>query len=313
MCRFFFARLPIDSLTFKHIMLADSHIHFIPSELSEYTSFYKGIWTNKDKLYQFLDNNNIDRAFLVYPSTDAHLKLGGLKRVSEIYNREVEKILKENPKIIATCLVDVGDLNNISRELAELKSKGFRAINLSSSYYGKFIVDELFPLFEAAEKHNLPIFVHAQTINPIGYSRVKDPLLMPVLEYSLDLSTFLGLLMMQGVLDKFQVKFILASLGGVVSFLKDRFDRVYTMLRRREMVKDLGRLPSEILKEVYVDTSGASLGNIKLALDLFGQDHILWGSDYPVNVDLESNLKVLDQLGEEVKEKITYKNLTALF
>ncbi len=85
------------------------------------------------------------------------------------------------------------------------------------------------------------------------------------------------------------------------------------MLRRREMVKDLGRLPSEILKEVYVDTSGASLGNIKLALDLFGQDHILWGSDYPVNVDLESNLKVLDQLGEEVKEKITYKNLTALF
>lgn len=294
-------------------MLADSHIHFIPQELSSHTNFYKGIWANKDKLYQFLDNNNIDRAFLVYPSTDAHLKLGGLRRVSEIYNREVEKILKENPKIIAACLVDVGDLSDISKELDQLKNRGFRAINLASSYDGKFIVDELLPLFEAAQEHNLPIFVHAQTINPIGYSRVKDPLLMPVLEYSLDLSTFLGLLMMEGVLDKFKVKFILASLGGVVPFLKDRFDRVYAMLRKREMVKDLGRAPSQILKEVYVDTSGSSLGNIKLALDLFGQDHILWGSDYPVNIDLESNLKILDELGEEVKEKITYKNLAGLF
>ncbi|MFH1519771.1 MAG: amidohydrolase family protein [Candidatus Omnitrophota bacterium] len=294
-------------------MLCDSHIHFIPQELSEHTTFYKGIWANKDKLYEFLDSNNIDKALLVYPSTDAHLKLGGFKRVSEIYNRELEKILKENSKIIATCLVDVENLNNISSELAELKNRGFRAINLASSYSGKFIVDKLFPLFEAAEKHNLPIFVHSQTINPIGYSRVKDPLLTPVLEYSFDTSIFLGLLMMQGVLDKFKVKFLLASLGGVVPFLKDRFDRVYTMLRKREIVKDLGRLPSQILQEVYVDTSGASFGNIKLALDLFGQDHILWGSDYPVNADLESNLKALDEFGLEVKEKIIYKNFTTLF
>ncbi|NQT28316.1 MAG: amidohydrolase [Candidatus Omnitrophica bacterium] len=294
-------------------MLADSHIHFIPQELSEQTTFYKGIWANKDKLYEFLDSSNIDKALLVYPSTDAHLKLGGFKRVSEIYNRELEKIASENSKIIAACLVDVENLSNISSELSDLKNRGFRAINLASSYQGEFIVDKLFPLFEAAENHSLPIFVHSQTINPIGYSRIKDPLLMPVLEYSLDISVFLGLLMMQGALDKFKVKFILASLGGVVPFLKDRFDRVYTMLRKRDMVKDLGRLPSEILKEVYVDTSGASASNIKLALDLFGQDHILWGSDYPVNVDIKNNLKILDEFGPETKEKITYKNLTSLF
>jgi len=294
-------------------MICDTHTHFIPEELSEHIAFYKGIWANKDKLYEFLDSSNIDKALLVYPSTDAHLKLGGFKRVSEIYNRALEKVLKENSKIIAACLVDIENLSNISLEIAELKNRGFRAINLASSYSGKFIVDKLFPLFEAAEKHNLPIFVHSQTINPIGYSRVKDPLLMPVLEYSLDISIFLGLLMMQGALDKFKVKFILASLGGVVSFLKDRFDRVYAMLRKREMVKDLGRLPSQILKEVYVDTSGASFSNIQLALDLFGQDHILWGSDYPVNLDVDDSLRTLDEFGFKIKEKITYKNLLKLF
>ena len=95
-------------------MLADSHIHFIPQELSNHTTFYKGIWANKDKLYEFLDNSKIDKAHLVYPSTDAHLKLGGFRKVVEIYNRELEKVLKENSKIIAACLVDVENLSNIS-------------------------------------------------------------------------------------------------------------------------------------------------------------------------------------------------------
>ncbi len=294
-------------------MLADAHIHFIPQELSEQTTFYKGIWASKDKLYQFLDRNAIDKALLVYPSTDASLKLGSFSRESEIYNNALAKIINQNQKIIATCLVDVENLKSISTKLGELKREGFKAISLASSYQGNFIVDKLYPLFEAAQEHGLPIFIHSQTINPIGYNRIKDPLLMPVLEYSLDISMFLGLLMMQGVLERFKVKFILASLGGVIPFLSNRFDRVYTMLRKREMVGDLGAMPSEILSKVYVDTSGASLANIKLALDLFGADHILWGSDYPVNANVADNLKALDQLGLTIKEKITYKNLLKLF
>jgi aminocarboxymuconate-semialdehyde decarboxylase len=85
------------------------------------------------------------------------------------------------------------------------------------------------------------------------------------------------------------------------------------MLRAREMVKDLGKLPSEIFKKVYVDTSGASLSNIKLAIDLFGEDKILWGSDYPVSGDVKSNLAMLDGLGPEVKEKITSNNFIKIF
>ena len=294
-------------------MLCDAHIHFIPGELSAQTTFYKGVWADKAKLYEFLNQNNIDKALLVYPSTDAYLKLGGFKRESEIYNDSIGKMLGENQKIIASCLIDVENLEDISFKLAELKNKGFKAISLASSYRGKFIVDKLFPLFEAAEAHSLPIFVHSQTINPIGYERIKDPLLMPVLEYSLDISIFLGLLMTEGVLEKFKVKFILASLGGVVPFLKERFDRVYAMLRKREMVKDLGKPPSEILKKVYVDTSGASADNIKLALDLFGEGHILWGSDYPVNTNVPDNLKMLNEFSPQIKEKITHQNLSTLF
>ena len=37
-----------------------------------------------------------------------------------------------------------------------------------------------------AEEKNIPIFVHSQIVNPIGFERVKDPLLTPVVEYVFD-------------------------------------------------------------------------------------------------------------------------------
>ena len=294
-------------------MICDAHIHFIPENISAHTTFYKGVWADKDRLYEFLEKNEIDKALLAYPSTDASLKLANPAKESELYNKALEEIIKENPKIVAACLIDVEDLSDISSKLGDLKQRGFRAISLASSYKGEFIVDKLFPLFEAAQEHDLAIFIHPQTINPIGFERIKDPLLMPVLEYSLDSSMFMGLLMMQGVLNRFNLNFIFSSLGGITPFLKERFDRVYMMLRSREIVKDLGSLPSEILKKVYVDTSGASLKNIQLALDLFGPDKILWGSDYPVNTPVSEDLTVLDGLGPEVKEKIISKNFISIF
>jgi len=291
-------------------MLCDSHIHFIPQEISENASFYKGIWSDKIRLFEFLDTNKIDKALLVYPATDAHLKLGWQK-LCEVYNFFLAALVEENPKIIGFGIVDLSA--NISAQVRHLREEGFKGISITSSEDGAFVLDKLKPLFEAAEKHKLAIFVHPQTINPIGFERIKDPLLMPVLEYSFDNSMFLGALMMDGALEKFNVSFIFSSLGGVVPFLKDRFDRVYAMLRSRDLVKDLGKLPSEILKKVYVDTSGASLANIKLAIDLFGEDKILWGSDYPVAPNVKENVAMVNALGQNTAEKIITGNFCSLF
>jgi len=41
-------------------------------------------------------------------------------------------------------------------------------------------------------------------------------------------------------------------------------------------------LPSEWLKQIYVDTSGAtSHSALMCTIEMVGADHILWGSDYP--------------------------------
>jgi predicted TIM-barrel fold metal-dependent hydrolase len=293
-------------------MIYDAHIHFIPPELSRHTSFYKGVWADKSKLFSYLEQNNIKRALVTYPSTDAHLKLGEQK-VCQIYNKAQQELSEQNSRLIIAGLINLEEKKSIASQVKNLAERGFKAVSLPSSYQAKFLLTELEPLFETAQKYRLPIFVHPQTINPIGFERVTDPLLMPVLEYSFDLSMFMGLLVTEEVLQRFRVDFIFSSLGGVIPFLKSRFDRVYKMLRTRQIVKDLGDDPSKILKQVYVDTSGAEVENIKIALDFFGSDRLLWGSDYPVNPSVAKNLEELNDLGAEVKDKITTKNFSNLF
>jgi predicted TIM-barrel fold metal-dependent hydrolase len=294
-------------------MLCDSHIHFIPEELSVHTSFYKGVWTDKQALLGFLERNRIEKALLVYPSTDANLKLGGYSQVCKLYNSACAKMVRDDSRLIAAGIVDLDSMGTIDAQVNSLKDQGFRAVSLASSYQGKFIGIEFSGLFEAIQRYSLAVFIHPQTVNPIGFERVKDPLLMPVLEYTFDVSMCLGLLMMDGVLQRYEIKFVFSSLAGIIPFLKGRFDRVYAMLRQREMVKDIGAKPSEIFANVYVDTSGAVSTHIQLALELFGEDHILWGSDYPVAGDVAGNLTMLDSFGVGIKEKIVGGNFSGLF
>ena len=155
--------------------------------------------------------------------------------------------------------------------------------------------------------------MHTQTINPIGFERVNDPLLTPVVEYVFDMTMCVSKMMMSGVFVHFPgLKFIFAHFGGVLPFLKDRFDTVYTMLRMRNIVKDLGQAPSAIFKNIYCDTSAVKSKNIlKMALDTFGAEHLLWGSDFPANKDVQGSIKAIRELDapDEQKELMLGMNI----
>lgn len=295
-------------------MICDFHAHFIPQSIAQHTSFFKGVWSDRDALEAFLDKHDIQYAHLVYPSTDAHLKLGW-EALADTYNKEIAQLSKGNPeRFICSAMVPLGAADTKER-LSRIQDDGFKSISLASSDSGSFPIAQFKNIFSYLNKMNLAVFIHPQIINPIGFERVKDPLLMPVLEYSFDISMCLGLFMMEGIFSEFgNVKIVFSSLGGVVPFLKDRFDGVYAMLRARNMVKELGRPPSEILRSAYVDLSGIKSSDaIAVALDFFGEDHLLFASDYPANQDIESQLGALSVFDETVKEKILQKNFLKLF
>lgn len=261
----------------------------------------------------------IDRAVLTYPTSDAHLKLGSISQVAHLYNDNVGKILKRYPdKFIGAAILPVDNSEGMVEEVKRTREKlGFKAISLASSYNGKYLDDPMFlPIYKIAQDEHIPIFVHSQIVNPIGFERVQDPLLTPVIEYIFDTTICIGKLLMSDVLREYpDLKFIFAYFGGVVCHLTDRFDATYQMLRGINFVKDLQDKPTAYLKNIYVDTSGdTKKTNFLAALDLLGPEHILWGSDWPAKKDVTGGIGAVRSLEitEEEKQGILSGNLATM-
>jgi aminocarboxymuconate-semialdehyde decarboxylase len=299
-------------------LIWDAHTHWLPHEVAEHTAFYKKGWSNIDLLLKTLDDAGIEKAVLLYPTSDAHVNGGGWSRVCDVYNKGIARKVKEYPdRLFGAGILPMDRPHEMVREIDKIEDLGLIGLSLASSHEGAYLSDDSFlPVWETAEKQRLPIFVHAQTINPIGFDRVKDPLLMPVVEYLFDITMCAGAMLMSGVLSHHkELKVVFAHFAGVVPFLADRFDSTYAMLRSREMVKDLGSLPSEILKDVFVDISGVkSTSLLNMALEFFGPRRIIWGSDFPAQKNPAESIKLLDSLNiqKEEKEHILSKNLIDL-
>ncbi len=290
----------------------------MPAQVAEKTAFFKMGWSDINRHLSIMDQNAIDRSLLLYPTSDAHIQMGGWGNLCRVYNQEIADIVKKHPdRLIGAGIIPVDDPQKISQELERIKNFGFKVISLASSYDGKYLDDEkFFPVYEFAAKHAMPIHVHAQILNPIGEDRVQDPLLSPVLEYVFDVSICIGKMMMSGTFLRFPtVKFIFAHYGGVLPLVKERFDNTYLMLRKREFVKDLKVNPSEYFKNLYFDTSGSrSVASLMCALELTDASHILFGSDFPANQNIKNSIDFLlsNVLLENISQNLLEKNASAL-
>ncbi|MDP3732106.1 MAG: amidohydrolase family protein [Candidatus Omnitrophota bacterium] len=296
--------------------IIDSHSHWLPEEIITNAHFFSKAWGDIEAQIKVMDEAGIDKAVLTYPTSDAHLKLGSFSKVSRIYNDNVTKIIKRYPeKLIGAAVLPIDNSLDMVDELKRMTQElGFKAISLASSYNGVYLDDKRFlPVYKIAQQDNVPIFVHSQIVNPIGYERVQDPLLTPVAEYVFDTTMCIGKLLMADILRDYPaLKFIFAYFGGVITHLEHRFDATYQMLRGINFVKDLKGKPTDYLKNIYVDTSGdIKKTNFLSALELLGPKHILWGSDWPAKKDVTGAIHAVRDLdiSELDKEDILGGNL----
>ncbi|MCB9757776.1 MAG: amidohydrolase family protein [Candidatus Omnitrophica bacterium] len=295
--------------------IIDVHSHYIPQQVAQNTAFFKVGWSDLDRQLGIMDQNRIEKSVLLYPTSDAHLNMGGWSKLSKIYNESIATIVKKYPdRFIGAGILPP---DSVEEGLKCLMDSNLRVISLASSYEGIYLDDEkFFAVYEFAARHHFPIHVHPQIMNPIGNERLNDPLLTPVLSYVFDVSVCLGKMMMAGIFDQFpNVNFIFAHYGGVLPIIKERFDNTYQMLRKRNFVKDLGRNPSEFFKNIYFDTSGSkSSASLLCALEVADAGHILFGSDFPANQNLVNSINVVtgSTIDAKAKNKILGENFLEL-
>ena len=199
----------------------DAHSHYMPPEVAQNTAFFKVNWSDLDRQLAVMDQNGIEKSLLLYPTSDAHLNMGGWKNLSRIYNEAIGDVVKKYPsRFVGAGILPIDEPSSMIDELKRFEGLNLKAVSLASSYSGRYLDEGIFfSVYGFCAEKKIPIHIHPQIMNPIGEDRVQDPLLTPVLEYVFDVSVCIGKMMMSGVFTKFpDVKFIFAHYGGVLPF-----------------------------------------------------------------------------------------------
>ena len=194
---------------------------------------------------------------------------------------------------------------------------GCVGVNMNIVCLGRSIAETEFePLYAEMNRRGAVLFVH-----PAG-SAICSPL---IIDYnyggsvgtSLEDATFVLHMIAKQIPYRYpRIKFIVPHLGGPIPMLMNRLDKQGQGPRGHP---NLAEAPSVTARRFYYDTvCYGSKPAFLCALEAFGADHIVTGSDYPVLQDWEvyrETFAYIERLGlpKEVTDKILHHNAQKLF
>ncbi|MBI2359437.1 MAG: amidohydrolase family protein [Deltaproteobacteria bacterium] len=205
-------------------------------------------------------------------------------------------------------------LDEMERATGELGLKGFGCY---SNLNGRPLDgEEFFPLYERLARHKLPVYIHPTA--PLA-TQATGLDIMPVLIYgwAFDSTVAMTRLVYGRVIERFpEIDFVVADVGGVLAFFAQRATNIYTG-RTEEIRKRYGlkENPLDSFKRFYVDTADHPAQTLRCALEFFGADHLVLGTNYPYGPEeglrfVRNSLEAIDGLGLDgsQKEKILGTN-----
>ncbi len=218
--------------------------------------------------------------------------------LARMCNDEIAEVVAKYPKKYIAAIANV-PLNNIDMALKEteraIKDLGFKGIQIHTRVNGKPpSTDEMMPLYELMVKFDLPIWIH-----PMRSSNQPDwaaetasfNQLFSIYGWPYDTTAAMVRLVFAGIFEKFPtIKFITHHCGGMIPYFSDRAIVHYNNGLERLGTKyfpGLTKHPVEYFKMFYADTAlnGNSNKALECGLAFFGEDHMLFGTDMPYDVE----------------------------
>lgn len=205
-------------------------------------------------------------------------------------NDEVAAAVQRHPdRFSALCAIAPQAPELAAQELERCVKLGFKGVINNSHTFGEYLSDPKFwPIFEAAEAMDMPIYLHPYTPpkNMIG------PLLEAGLDgaiYGFGVETGMHLLRIitAGVFDRFpKLQMIVGHTGEALPFWMYRLDYMHAAgvkAQRYECMKPLRKKVSDYLREnVYITNSGVAWEPaIKFCQQVIGKDRVMYAMDYP--------------------------------
>ncbi|MFL5046469.1 MAG: amidohydrolase family protein, partial [Xanthobacteraceae bacterium] len=163
--------------------------------------------------------------------------------------------------------------------------------------------ERLEPFYARVEALGIPLFLHPTDVVfqdlLDGYNGALHLSLGRVIEVSVGATR----LVLSGLMERHPgLKIVLSHTGGALPYQSGRMDK-------NTKAAKLPRPASTYLKRMYTDTVSPHAAGMKFAIDYYGIDHVMYGTDYPC-WDPATALSLLDELAlsDADKQKLFYDN-----
>lgn len=151
-------------------------------------------------------------------------------------------------------------------------------VSIQTQLHGTSLTDSRWDdLYELWNELGLTVFVHPSDFRVPG---LFNPFLAKDLGTQVEDTLAVVDLYESGVIERFEnINWVVAHLGGVLSFLLGRFDEHWERDRDHRTLRDF---PSRSLERIHFDTAGHDADAIRYAAGKFGHEKLVFGSDFPM-------------------------------
>jgi len=162
----------------------------------------------------------------------------------------------------------------VARAMDEL---GLIGATIGTAVLDKTLADPSFePLWAELDKRSAPLFIHASgkdANSPLISEHGLTWIVGAPFEDTIGVLHFVR----AGITQRYpNIKVIVAHLGGPIPFLAQRIDDNYTHWKQ-----GFPELPSDTWKKMWWDTANFHAPSLRNAVDTYGSDRIVLGSDFP--------------------------------
>jgi uncharacterized protein len=236
-----------------------------------------------------MNDAGIDKALLRLPCWQEWVDLETCKKINDLLYQH----LKRNPgRFIALAVIPPwGDRDSIKELERCTKELGFSGIQMAAHYGNLYLDEEEFkPYFRILNQLGLPVVVHHTPICVDHNSILKYTNLRRQYGRCIDQATAVGRELFSGMFQEFPNLKMMHSMlgGGFFSFVNMLAPKQTGQDAVDRFSAEAGKINDYLQNNIFFDVSGAvqwGKAQLECAVKVFGAEHILYGSSYPIRRD----------------------------
>jgi aminocarboxymuconate-semialdehyde decarboxylase len=268
-------------------------------------------WFDLDKQLEHMDglDHQVDVVCSIGPFSVYFSELPGEegRDLATQWNEEMAGAQRKYPgRLWASAAIPLLDTRIAIEVLDDAVGRlGLMGVNLPGSIGSDPRIDaeRLEPFYARVEELGLPVFLHPTDAVFVDMLEGYDGALHLSLGRVVEVSVAAMRLVLSGTMERHpKLKIVMSHTGGALPYQSGRMDKNSGPAR-------LPRPASDYLKRMYTDTVSPHAAGMKFAIEYYGIDNVMYGTDYPC-WDPATALKLLAEVGlsKADQQKIFYDN-----